>query len=78
MSSLYPIADRVRENDPEVTKGGPIRWMASPTGGFRPPRKGEWYLSGAIIEAYQAKADMSDPYVIVKLVKARAVWEEVK
>jgi hypothetical protein len=52
--------------------------MASPTGEFRPPRKGEWYLSGAIIEAYQAKADMSDPYVIVKLVKARAVWEEVE
>jgi hypothetical protein len=78
MSNLYPVADQVLEHDPEVTGDGPIQWMAKPTGDFRPPWKGEWYLSGAIIEAYQAKADMSDSYVIAEIVKAREVWEEVE
>ena len=29
------------------------------TGEFRPPKAGEWYLSGAIIEAYKARADFT-------------------
>jgi hypothetical protein len=32
------------------------------TGEKRPPKAGEWYLSGAIIGAYQAKNDMTTPY----------------
>ena len=32
---------------------------------LRPPRKGEWYLSGAIPEAYLASSDLSTPYHIV-------------
>lgn len=36
------------------------------TGERRPPRKGEWYLSGAIPMAYQARADMSAAYHIVR------------
>ena len=48
--------------------------MAVGTGEFRPPRKGEWYLSGAIIEAYLAKADFTHSFHIARLV----VTEEVR
>lgn len=36
------------------------------TGEFRAPRKGEHYLSGAIIFAYRAPNDLSTPYWIAK------------
>lgn len=36
------------------------------TGEFRPPRKYEYYLSGAVIEAYQAPNDLSTSYWIAK------------
>jgi hypothetical protein len=35
-----------------------IRYKA--TGEFRAPKKGEYYLSGAIIQAYRANADFND------------------
>lgn len=38
------------------------------TGEKRPPKKGEWYLSGAIIGAYQAGHDLSNDYHIATLV----------
>lgn len=38
----------------------------TPTGEFRAPRKGEWYLSGAIPEAYRAPNDLSTPYHILR------------
>jgi len=34
--------------------------------GFREPKKGEWYLSGAIIETHQAPNDLSGKYWVVK------------
>lgn len=37
------------------------------TGETRPPLAGEWYLSGAIIEAYQAGVNMSTPHHIAKI-----------
>lgn len=37
------------------------------TGEFRAPRRGEWYLSGAIPEAWQAPNDLSQSYHIVRL-----------
>jgi hypothetical protein len=37
------------------------RWDGQPA---RPPRKGELYLSGAVVMAYRAKADMTTPYFI--------------
>lgn len=39
------------------------------TGEKRPPRKGEWYLSGALLAAYHANADLSTPYHIARAVK---------
>lgn len=34
--------------------------------GKRPPRKGEYYLSGAIIEGYCASNDLSNPFWVVR------------
>jgi hypothetical protein len=53
----YPLADEC----PQACKAV---W----SGEMRPPRAGEWYLSGAVIEAYQAKGDMNTPYPIARLV----------
>lgn len=36
------------------------------TGEFREPRKGEYYLSGAIPTAYRAPADLSIKYHIMR------------
>lgn len=41
-----------------------MRWVK--VIGFRPPRKGEYYLSGAIVEAYKAKNDLTASYWIVE------------
>ncbi len=40
-----------------------------PTGEKRCPKKGEYYLSGAIVEAYLAPNDLSTEFYIAKLVK---------
>lgn len=39
------------------------------TGDFRPPKKGEFYLSGAVIEAYQAPNDLNMSFWIAKQVE---------
>jgi len=36
--------------------------------GKRPPRKGEFYLSGAIPAAYKAPNDLTSTYVVVERV----------
>ena len=41
---------------------------AVPTGEFRKPLKGEWYLSGAIAEAYQASEDGRYAFQIAQLI----------
>lgn len=45
------------------------------TGEFREPKKGEWYLSGAIVEAYRAPNDYpkNSKYHIAKLVLTETV-----
>ena len=46
--------------------------------GFRRPKKGEWFLSGAIVEAYQAPNDLAPEYQIVeKTHRAKFVTIEV-
>jgi hypothetical protein len=52
-------------------RGGGYAFILGPgffcaTGEFRPPRQGEWYLSGAIIEAYLAPAGLSSAYWIAR------------
>lgn len=41
------------------------------TGEFRPPKRDEWYLSGAIPEGYKAIGDYENPHWIGRLVKVR-------
>ncbi len=36
------------------------------TGDKRPPKRGEWYLSGAIVEAYKAPNDLTSTYWIAR------------
>lgn len=46
--------------------------------GFRPPKRGEWYLSGAVVEAYKSCSDLETPYLVIETTaKAvqRTVWE---
>lgn len=38
---------------------------------FRAPRRGEWYLSGAIVHAYRAVADLNIEFPIAKLVRTK-------
>ena len=49
------------------------RLMAKWSGEKRPPKKGQWYLSGAVIEAYQAKRDLDAPYPIAEIYSTREV-----
>jgi hypothetical protein len=83
----YPLADpltyreRTRWGIPHIsnvqcTDGSEIRavWDQQPQ---RPPKKGEWFLSGAIVEAYRAQNDFTHPYAIAKLVRVRKVVREI-
>lgn len=72
----YPLCDTPTS---EETGGAPFRdryhagrsFFAVPTGEKRPPRRGEWYLSGAIVQAYRAPNDLSTPFHLAKLVRTR-------
>ena len=43
--------------------------VAVKSGEFRPPKRDEWYLSGAIPEGYKAKNNLSTPFHILKLAR---------
>ena len=47
------------------------------SGVFRAPKKGEWYLSGAIPCAYQSPNDLSTKYWIAQLVRVKTVTKEI-
>jgi hypothetical protein len=49
------------------------RFMAVKTGEFRAVRAGEWYLSGAIPEAYRAQADLAESRDILRVVEVETV-----
>jgi hypothetical protein len=72
---FYPLADRVSLEDrrrldlPLYDSIRPGTVHAVRTGEFRPPRAGEWYLSGAVVEAYRAPNDLSTDYHIARLVR---------
>lgn len=53
------------------------RLRAKWNGEKRPPKKGEWYLSGAPIDAYQAKSDLDTPYHIAEIYDTKEVKEVV-
>lgn len=59
-----------------AVRGLERRLRAVKTGEFRPPRRGEWFLSGAIVEAYHAANDLTTPYHIARLVEVETVTTE--
>jgi hypothetical protein len=61
----YPLADRALS---ERRYHKHFKQRAKLTGEKRAPKRGEWYLSGAIPAAYQAPNDLSTEYHIVELV----------
>ena len=69
----YPSYPHVWRKGTVVTKVYKVyghSWSNAPlyfvrTGEARPPKKGEWYLSGAIPQAYEATHDMEDDWFIV-------------
>lgn len=69
----YPVADIQRI--PYNIRANRVR--AIWTGERRPVHKGEWFLSGAIIEAYYAPNALTSSYPIAKLYHAVQVnqWE---
>jgi hypothetical protein len=52
------------------------KWFRS-TGEFRKPRKGEYYLSGAIITAWRATNDLDSPYWIAREVENNPLVESI-
>jgi len=51
--------------------------MAVYTGVKRPPKQGEWYLSGASVVAYRAPNDLSTAYHIAKLCLTETITRSV-
>lgn len=66
----YPLA-----NYQNLMREHRAKWA----GEYREPKKGEWYLSGAVIEAYRAPNDLTQKFHIAKLYKVRKVeyWEPI-
>lgn len=58
---LFPVVDAGRDHRVQAT------------GEFRAPKRGEWYISGAIPEGYRALNDLSTEYHIARLVKIKVV-----
>lgn len=67
---MFFLADQnlPEELKEELLKRPEDRVYAVATGEVRPPKKGEWFLSGAVIEAYRAIEDLSQEYHIARLV----------
>lgn len=74
-NNFYPLADyHFMQFNNIKPEGYFIRARAK--GEKRNPLKGEWYLSGAIIEAYQAKSDMTTPFHIAEIVLIKRITTE--
>lgn len=73
--ALFPLADRYPLGRPSSTSHQP-QYRAQYTGEYRPPRKGEWYLSGSPVEAYRAPNDLSQPFHIARIVEVKVVQTE--
>lgn len=84
-STLYPLGDYVpmvqlqsifpdvKHGDVATLRKRERELRAIATDEARPPKRGEWYLSGAIAEAHRAGNDLISAYRIAKLVKTRTV-----
>lgn len=61
----YQLVDYI----PGVLPRDHHKYLARSSGEYRPPKKGEWYLSGAIIEAYRALDDLTQSQFIATIVR---------
>lgn len=66
LDEWYPIAPFEKYAYREDIKA---RW----TGEKRPPRAGEWYLSGAVVEAYRAPCDLTQEFHICLVYKVQNI-----
>jgi len=76
---IYPLSDSPHSKELKRLGADPMtnrRWQlrAVCTGEFRAPKKGEWFLSGAVPEAYKAKTGK----IAIKFYIARLVRVEVR
>lgn len=76
-TKFYPLADRHPKQKFAPLKSigfeGSKNIKAIGTGIRRYPKKGEWYLSGAIVNAYKAFEDLSIVYEIAKIVEVEEI-----
>lgn len=76
--AIFPLADPVPTEvlaAARLTSARNVR--AAWTGEIRPPKRGEWYISGAVPEAYRAASDYTRAYHIARLVEIRTTMEIV-
>ena len=73
----YPIVDWPSPDELNGEKFSLNKFRAVKIGQYRPPMEGEWYLSGAIPEAYRALNDYSAPFHILEIVRVKLVQEYV-
>jgi hypothetical protein len=58
---IYPILDSPSKQELlALGVSSRLNVRAVRTGEFRPPNAGEWYLSGALVDAYCAPNDLPD------------------
>lgn len=81
--TFYPLADRLSLKEREQF-GVSLDYIyaanvkAKFTGEKRCPKAGEWFLSGAVVEAYKAKHDLTTIYHIARLARVQTVEIEVE
>ncbi len=75
-ATLYPLGDPLPDG---ITLRDGVEARAQLTGEKRPPKAGEWYLSGAIPTAYLSRGGGTAPYMICRivLVRKRITWDIV-
>lgn len=79
--TFYPLGDffpTIRRDGQGFMRRCDI--MAQWSGEYREPKKGEWYLSGAVVTAYKAPNDLSTKYFIATIVevKVKTCFEVIK
>ncbi|MHA1285911.1 MAG: hypothetical protein ACTSPB_00780 [Candidatus Thorarchaeota archaeon] len=65
---VYPMAQEHFWKYAIRDKGKGYKTMGIMTNEFRPPKKGEFYVSGAIPEVYEVPNDLSTSFYIIKLI----------
>lgn len=65
MTKFYPVVGSDNKNIKAISAGD-----------FREPKRGEYYLSGAYVEAYKANNDLMTKYYIARLVEVEKTYSK--